>query len=317
MNKKEFLKENLINSMKACSVTLNCKEYTLDIVPKNNQELVKLNSNNKELYAFFHIPKTPAYYLKLSISKRVYEKKLKTIQIYLLKEYILYIIILAIIALVFSLYSLYPLKRAIELNDEFVKDMIHDINTPISSMKINLAILEKKFGLQDIICRLKQSLNSIESLQNNLQSFLSHSKLQVEEFNLKELILNRVEHFSKIYGVNIESKLNKIKVNTNKTAFCRIVSNIIDNACKHNVNKDLKVVLELKDEKLYITDNGKGIKDIDKIFTRGFTNSQRGLGLGLSIVKKLSKELNINIEVVSEVNKGTIFILDLSKVIVK
>ncbi len=61
-----------------------------------------------------------------------------------------------------------------------------------------------------------------------------------------------------------------------------------------------------------IKDTGKGIKHPEKVFTRFYKEQERGIGIGLHIVKKLCDEMKIPIRLESEVNVGSTFELDLS-----
>jgi len=89
------------------------------------------------------------------------------------------------------------------------------------------------------------------------------------------------------------------------------LDNLISNAFKYNKkNGFIKVYLENK--KLYIEDSGIGIKNPKKVFNRFYKENERGIGIGMSIVKKLADEFKIKIEIKSKINKGTIIILDLN-----
>ena len=68
---------------------------------------------------------------------------------------------------------------------------------------------------------------------------------------------------------------------------------------------------------LLIKDSGRGIDNVKKVFERYYKESERGLGIGMHIVKKLCDALGIGIRIESEPGKGTIVALDLGKVIVK
>ena len=102
------------------------------------------------------------------------------------------------------------------------------------------------------------------------------------------------------------------KLWANKEAFARIVENILTNAAKYNKHKG-SVRVSFQGKKLHILDTGKGIQKPRRIFDRFYKEQERGIGIGLHIVKKLSDEMGIDIEIESEIGKGSEFILDLSK----
>ncbi len=99
-----------------------------------------------------------------------------------------------------------------------------------------------------------------------------------------------------------------IKV-TNDDLLTRILDNLLSNAAKYNSPKG-EVTLTILGDTLSIKDTGKGIKDIDKVLQRYYKEQDRGLGLGLHIVQKLTNELNIKMTIDSQVDVGTEFILD-------
>jgi signal transduction histidine kinase len=110
--------------------------------------------------------------------------------------------------------------------------------------------------------------------------------------------------------------IQDIKLLANKEALLRIVENILTNAAKYNrVNGS--VCIRYAGEKLFIEDSGKGIKNPAKIYDRFYKEQERGLGIGLHIVKKLCDELGIAIELSSTIGVGSIFVLNLSKLIYK
>jgi len=91
----------------------------------------------------------------------------------------------------------------------------------------------------------------------------------------------------------------------------RILDNLLINAAKYN-KENGDVQIQIKATTLSISDTGKGIKNANKIFDRFYKEHERGLGIGLHIVKKLCDELNIKIKVSSQVDKGTSFALTFS-----
>ena len=253
-------------------------------------------------------------YIKMYISLQEYEKHRFEITERTVFEYLVYLFILMSISVLFALYAIRPLKKALKINEEFVKDILHDFNTPIASLNINHKILKRQFGNNEAIDRSEESIKNILSLQENLHFFLNQSKLQNETFNLQNMVNERVLYFKNIFlDINFEIDVEEIAVTTNKNAFIRVLDNLISNAGKYN-KKGGFIKISTKENILIIEDSGIGIKDVDKIFQRHYKESDRGLGIGLHVVKKLCDELNINITVQSELGEGSIFLLDIAKV---
>ncbi len=55
-----------------------------------------------------------------------------------------------LISFIFSLYTLHPLRRAYSTLEEFIKDIIHDLNTPITSIAINLKMMKRSDEVESI-----------------------------------------------------------------------------------------------------------------------------------------------------------------------
>jgi signal transduction histidine kinase len=308
------LDSEILSKMKISSYDLTSKEFKYDFVIKKNQEVVKLYKQNK-LYSLFHIPTSNEYFLKISLNKNIYNKKVDIIKIKLLEEFLLYGLFIAILSFLFSLYSLYPLKKALQLNDEFIKDILHDFNTPISTLLINTKLLKKKFGENSITKRIEQNINNILFLQNNFNSYIQNDKLNFTEFNLKPLLNQIIQEYIKEYiNLTFENKVENITINSNKDALNRILHNIISNSCKYN-KKNGTVKIILINNILTIEDSGLGIKNPKKVFQRYYKENDRGIGIGLHIVKTLCDKLNIKINIFSQYQKQTKVMLDFTKIV--
>ena len=94
----------------------------------------------------------------------------------------------------------------------------------------------------------------------------------------------------------------------NRDAFTRIVDNLLSNACRYNVAEGT-VEIAFDASRVIIRDSGTGIADTQKAFERFYKESDRGLGLGLNIVKKLSEEMGLGIALSSQKGVGTTFTL--------
>jgi len=304
--------------MKVCSFSLDCKEYGVDFVDKNSTKLTNnLQEDKSSLYTLHKVPTVDDFYLKIFISKRDYELLTKKIKVQLIKTYAIYLVLIIILSYLFSLYALSPLKKALRLNEEFVKDILHDFNTPISSIIINLKMLQRDKSKESIVKRMQNSIDTILSLQENLKYFLKDSKLQKSEVELEKVVLQRVEYFKSIYkSLEYQTKTQKVKIISNHEAIIRIIDNLLSNSSKYNKQNGF-IKVTLNKDRLIIEDSGRGIERVDRIFDRYYKESDRGLGLGMHIVKKFCDELDIGIKVKSKLNIGTIVELDFSKVIVR
>jgi len=301
------------NAMKLCSYSLDCPQYKLDFIHKSSMIKTDFLYEDPIPTSYFNVPTVKNYLLKISLTKDAYINLKSNLKEEIIKKFLIYALFMAVISFLLSLYTLWPLKKALRLNDEFIKDILHDINTPLSSILINFKLLKREYGSNRKIERVESGIETILSMQNNLKAFLDTSKLQKEPLNIKEILEDRVEYFKNQYtNLNFIVNLQECIVNTNKDAFIRIIDNILSNAAKYNKDKGF-VKVELIDNVITIEDSGVGIKNVKKIFERFYTESERGVGIGMHIVKKLSNALGIKVNVESRINKGTKVYLKLNR----
>jgi len=313
---KHELQEKIYNEMRICSYTLKCEKYEFDFVPLESSKLYNLYESPLELFALFSIPKSDTYALKLSLSDEEYQKELQNAKKTVLKYYFLGLVAIVIISIVFSFYALYPLRKALHLTEEFSRDILHDLGTPLAALRINIDRLNVSEGDERKIQRAVQSIDTIASLGDNLRSYLQGHAYQRDEIDLHILIKERVLVFSKLY-INIKFSLNEetFLLHANRDAIVRILDNLLSNAAKYNKpNGFVEVHIDAKKKVLLIKDSGKGIVDTKRIFERFYKEQERGMGIGLHIVKKLCDVLKITIEVQSKISEGTTFRLYFDKI---
>ena len=312
--KKLEIEEKIHVEMKLCAYTIQCDGLHTDFVDKEENKEENILYKSGDFFSYFKVPTVDKYLMKVVYPHSSYMSRVNKLKAKIQRKFLLYTLFAFIVSFLFAIYALTPLRKALRLNEEFVKDILHDFNTPISSMKINLSLFKREIGENTKIERLENNIESILSLQNNLQTFLKDVPTQTEDFNLQELVSSRMSYFRTLYGdITYINKIENIELKTNKDAFIRILDNLLSNAGKYNKAKG-KVVLHIEDETLMIEDTGKGIKHPLKVFNRYYKEQDRGIGIGLHIVKKLCDELHIGIKIKSNLQKGTTILLYLSRV---
>ncbi|NMC67761.1 MAG: PAS domain S-box protein [Spirochaetales bacterium] len=213
----------------------------------------------------------------------------------------------------------------------------HDFNNLLGGIYgfINLAINES--SIEDSKKNLLLALNTLErakALANQLLTFSKGGKPILNEENLNDIIY-KTTNFA-LAGSNIEPIFDIDKdlnpVLCDKNMISQVIENMIINARQamkkpgkifveaKNIYSDDKNLVNNKYEKEFkerdyifisIKDEGEGIssENIKKIFDPFFTTKKGGTGLGLSVCYSIIKQHGGFIEVISEVNKGTQFII--------
>lgn len=313
--KKVGVEEKIQVEMQLCAYNLQCGGLKTDFVDKTENKETNILYKDGDFYSYFKVPTVNKFLMKVVYPKTSYLPRIKKLEEKTYRKFLLYSLLAALVSFLFAYYALLPLRKALRLNEEFVKDILHDFNTPISSMRINLKLFKREIGENQKIQRLENNIETILSLQNNLQIFLKGIPSQTESFSLKELAEDRIHYFGILYpDVLYKISLGKTMLETNKDAFTRILDNLLSNAGKYNIANG-QVSIALKDHYLSISDTGKGIKHPSRVFDRYYKEQDRGIGIGLHIVKKLCDELRISIKIKSKEDKGTTIVLNLSKII--
>ncbi|SMC08445.1 sensor histidine kinase [Nitratiruptor tergarcus] len=310
-DKIQDIKQLLLKRMQVCSYTLQCKDFQYDFLAKKKSLMTnRLYTTPKELYALYPIPNSKKYLLKVSYSHKNFQKEIGKLKQNIIYLFIFASLIILGISFLLTLYTLRPIREALHINQEFIKDILHDFNTPISSMLINLSMLKRECK-SPFISRIEQSLNTIVALQDNLKLFLKNIKPDKTKVSLNTLLKERVEYFRSLYPDLTFSLIAKedLSLMTQKELFIRIIDNLLSNACKYN-KKGGFVKIYIEKNRIIIEDNGRGIKNSQKVFDRFYKESDRGIGIGLSIVKKLCEELDIDITLQSKPGEGTKVYLD-------
>jgi len=302
--------EKLLSKMHLCSYSLDCKEFKIEFEPKDSDRYYLLFKKEHEISSLYPIQDDSDFCLKLSLTPDAYHKQIHYLHQNLRLSTLLTLLGTFLLSILFSFYALYPLRNALVLTREFIKDILHDFNTPISTMRLNLSLLQKDIGKNKKVSRIERSIENILALEKNLRDYLQFESSQKEKFNLLEVIEERVHMIEQNYPnlnytINIDST---IVLESFKKDFVRIVDNIIVNASKYNKHHGSVLIdYNTKEHSLTIKDTGQGIKNPKKIFKRFYKEHERGLGIGLHIVKKLSDVLKIKIEVQTVLKEGTIF----------
>lgn len=131
---------------------------------------------------------------------------------------------------------------------------------------------------------------------------------------MANVVSDRIEFFSETHPeAQFKITLTPLQAYVDPYALERVLDNIISNAIKYSQPHPM-ITITVTDSSITIEDNGIGIENCSKIFERHYREIQGmqcagGLGLGLSIVKKLCDQMGIDISLTSEHQQGSRFVL--------
>jgi DNA-binding response OmpR family regulator/anti-sigma regulatory factor (Ser/Thr protein kinase) len=208
------------------------------------------------------------------------------------------------------------ISKLLELQDFFLKKIIHEMNTPLSIISLNVDNLEAKQGNNEQFEAIKASCKSLSSIYNDLYYLTKKEKKAKEEKNIEmvRFLSSRVAFFDEMANIkNIDITLDiyeEFYVFMDSYELERVVDNTISNAIKYsfeNSTIDITLVKEKENYILFIKNEGINITDTEAIFQAYYQQKDKniGLGLGLSIVKEICDKNDIKIEVNSEKNSTT------------
>ncbi|MFT7860018.1 MAG: HAMP domain-containing sensor histidine kinase [Sulfurimonas sp.] len=211
-----------------------------------------------------------------------------------------------------------PFQQLNQQLDTFIKDSMHEINTPLAIINVNIDLYNRKYEQNKYLRRMKAATKVLSNIYNDMDYLIKHERLNYDkkDIDLKEFLQERIEYFEEVAAmkdIKINSSLEDCgTIYINDKQLQRLIDNNISNAIKYSYdNSKIDIHLYLKDEKLVIEfqDYGVGIENVEKIFSRYYreNNNKGGFGIGLNIVKSIINELNIELQITSTPKKGSLF----------
>ena len=221
-------------------------------------------------------------------------------------------------------------RQTEETNRQLMTSLSHDVRTPLTTLIGYLDAAHK--GLvtgKDRDDYIETARRKAHDLKEYIDVLFDWFKLNSNEFALEihpieaaELTRNILIDWIPIfedkqvdYDIDIPEQPVRVRLDTD--SYMRIINNLIQNVIAHSHADKIKIALSKQENnmRLLLADNGVGIEkeDLKHIFERLYKcdkgRSEKGSGLGLSIVHQLVEKMGGNITVESLPGKGTEFTL--------
>jgi len=236
--------------------------------------------------------------------------------------YPLVIIFLTIVALLLytslSKSILNELFKSDEQIQNSIKQTIHELNTPVSTIKLNTKMLlkeEKNNKSIEQLNRINKSCNNLLELYNDMEYIIKKEVhgIELQNICLDELIIKTIDKYDDIKEkINIQYTKTNLNIISDKKGLQTVIDNLVSNAIKYN-KKNGKISIYTKDNSLYIDDTGIGIdvKNIFKVFDKYYqeNNTNVGFGMGLYRVKTFCDNNNIKLNIHSKMDISTSIVL--------
>lgn len=211
---------------------------------------------------------------------------------------------------------------------EMARQVAHEIKNPLTPMRLNIQHLQRSITdnpdeVQERIDKFTrvmiEQIDTLSRIASEFSNFAKMPRPEMEVLNLPDTLNSAVELYSNTPETEVlfTNLLNdSVTVNADRKQLIRAISNLIKNGIQ-SIDPGKKGKIEVKlfatDTKvsILVSDNGKGIseEEKEKIFEPYFTTKSGGTGLGLAMVKNILKEFDAEISFVSEVGKGTEFMI--------
>jgi len=232
------------------------------------------------------------------------------------------ILLVSVIFFAYAIFIILRQKRLSELQKDFINNMTHEFKTPISSINISADVImhpeiiktpERLRNYGEIIKKENRRLN------NQVEKVLQIARIEKSGFELKKDCKSN-NGTNVLIHTNLAQ--NPPKIFADRLHFTNIIHNLLDNAIKYADKEPeirISTLLHLPVLKIIIQDNGPGIsrefqKKVFHKFYRiptGNVHNVKGFGLGLYYVKNICHAHRWNIQLLSEVNKGATFIIEI------
>ena len=231
---------------------------------------------------------------------------------------------IVLIFVVVAIFALLSSKRA-EQNKVWVglsKETAHQLGTPVSSLMAWVEMLKEQYPDDDLLPEMDKDVKRLQLIADRFSKI--GSLPEPVDASMNDVLKHVIDYMDRRTSSQVQMIRHlpdhEVIVKMNASLFEWVVENLCKNAVDAMEGKGT-ITLTLYDEPqdvvIEVQDTGKGIKkkDLNSVFTPGFTTKKRGWGLGLSLAKRIVEEYHKGRIFVkqSEVGKGTTFRIEMKK----
>jgi len=219
----------------------------------------------------------------------------------------------------FTLMLFRPKKQMEDSLTALTKNIIHELNIPLSTIQANSAMLKRDISDEKSLKRLQRIDDSSVRLKRLYDELVYSINKQInpivkEKFDIKDIINERVEIFKEQRRNVFEISVDSYIIEADKIGFEQLFDNLISNGMKYS-QRDTTISVTLDSGSLTIEDRGIGMSatELLSIYERYYqsNSNKEGQGIGLSLVREYCDEHSIKIDIKSQPDVGTEITLSL------
>lgn len=233
---------------------------------------------------------------------------------------------IVLIFVVVAIFALLSSKRA-EQNKVWVglsKETAHQLGTPVSSLMAWVEMLKEQYPDDDLLPEMDKDVKRLQLIADRFSKI--GSLPEPVDASMNEVLKHVVDYMdrrtSKQVTMICQLPDHDVRVKMNASLFEWVIENLCKNAVDAMEGQGtitLTLTEGQHDVVVEVKDTGKGIKkkDLNSVFTPGFTTKKRGWGLGLSLARRIVEEYHKGRIFVkqSELGKGTTFCIEMQKAV--
>jgi PAS domain S-box-containing protein len=213
-------------------------------------------------------------------------------------------------------------------NERLIQILAHEIRNPLNNISLSLEQLSMQADAaednQFLVSIMQRNTGRINNIITELLNQTKPIELNFQSYSLQEMLDESISMTAdriNLQQINLQKKYPDIpaEIKADKSKLVIAFNNILVNAVEaiENGNGELDICITSTPDQYMVSikDNGKGIPDqyISKLFEPFFTLKQKGVGLGLSATYSIVQSHQGNIQVKSQPNKGTTFLISFAK----
>ena len=332
-----FSPSQIISELPQSLITTPWQTFKSSQGIRYHQFTIILHSHDVKNQTYRHSNQPSWGYLQLGRNLEPFDAEVKRIKLILAIGLPIALILIAISSWWLSKLAMQPIYQSYQQQQQFTANAAHELRSPLASLLATVeAILRvpqaNHEDTQIMLCKVEKQGRRLSNL---IADLLLLSNLEQNSFPkkfqsccLNDLVSDLTEEMSELAtasDIHLTSQVPSMEIYVlgNESQLYRLVLNLISNAIQYTpAQGDVHISLEVYDHNAVIAvkDTGIGIPKTEqnRIFDRFYrVNGDRsrktgGTGLGLAIAQAIAKVHNGNIQVQSELGKGSIFTIRLA-----